>query len=199
MLFRLKLRGFMAQFYLLFSSGFLPLVVSLCEDVSPGAWWHAWQRTEKAISGSIHHVALLPRERCTFVSLIRKIRLDFPKFRVLDIGATAYPWSIQSGIVDVIFDFNARNHANCFSTAELDTGLKCCSSTTDECFDDLFTRERCCRGNQPLVLGIIEGDVTDAEGEGWAKVFLGEIGMFEDIWCLQHKNSMVVSGSPQRW
>ena len=140
----------MAQFYLLFSSGFLPLVVSLCEDVSPGAWWHAWQRTEKAISGSIHHVALLPRERCTFVSLIRRIRLETPKFRVLDIGATAYPWSIQSGIVDVIFDFNARNHANCFSTAE-----------------------------QPLVLGIIEGDVTDAEGEGLGEgVSGGEIGMF---------------------
>lgn len=188
--FRLNLRGVMAlQFYLLFSSGFLPLVVSLCEDVSPGAWWDAWQHAEKAISGSIHHVALLPRERCTFVSLIRRIRLETPEFRVLDIGATAYPWSIQSGIVDVIFDFNAGNHVNCFSAAELDTGLKCCSSTTDECFDDLFTRERCCRGNQPLVLGMIEGDVTDAEGEGWAKVFLGEIRMFDILMMFDVYNS----------
>lgn len=148
----------------------VPRVVSICEDVSLGAaWWDAWQ--QPGVSG-IQHLALTARDRCPFVAFIRRIRLDRPSFRVLDIGAVGYPWSIHSGVADVIFDFQATNLPNCFLTDEVARAEACCSSLDDQCFDKLFTRERCCRGKQPVFVGMIDGDVTNVEGAGWAKMCL---------------------------
>lgn len=151
-------------------------VTSMCEDMSSSVpWWDAWKDAAKPGIG-IHHVALLPRERCAFVSLIRRIRAERPAFRVLDIGASGNPWSVHAGITDYIFDFRASHHINCFSTEEIETesAMRCCASTEDACFDKLFTRERCCRGHEPVVVGLIDGDVTDALGEGWTALFLVE-------------------------
>lgn len=151
-------------------------VTSMCEDMSSSVpWWDAWKDAAKPGIG-IHHVALLPRERCAFVSLIRRIRAERPAFRVLDIGASGNPWSVHAGITDYIFDFRASHHINCFSTEEIETesAMRCCASTEDACFDKLFTRERCCRGHEPVVVGLIDGDVTDALGEGWTTLFLVE-------------------------
>lgn len=147
----------------------VPPVVSICEDVSLGAWWDAWQ--QPGVSG-IQHLALTARDRCPFVAFIRRIRLERPSFRVLDIGAVGYPWSIHSGVADVIFDFQATNLPNCFLTDDMARAEACCSSLDDQCFDKLFTRERCCRGKQPVFVGMIDGDVTNVEGAGWAKMCL---------------------------
>ena len=149
-------------------------VVSICEDVSvTEALWDAWRSS----SDGIRHVALTGRDRCAFVSLIRRIRLEMPSFRVLDIGAVGFPWSIHAGVADVIFDFQATNTPNCFSVTEMSNGQaeRCCTSTSDDCFDKLFTRERCCRGRQPVFLGMIDGDVTNAAGAGWSKMLLGQV------------------------
>ena len=147
-------------------------VVSMCEDASvPDALWDAWRSS----GDGIRHVALTGRDRCAFVSFIRRIRLEMPSFRVLDIGAVGFPWSIHAGVADVIFDFQATNTPNCFSKDEMSNGQaeRCCETASDDCFDKLFTRERCCRGRHPLFLGMIDGDVTNAAGAGWAKMFLG--------------------------
>eukprot|EP00435_Cladocopium_sp_Y103_P005277 s2040_g1.t1 len=122
----------------------LPRVVSICEEVLPA--FITW------------------RDRCPFVAFIRRIRLERPSFRVLDIGAVGSPWSIHSGAADVIFDFQA--------TDEEPRAEACCSSLDDQCFDKLFTRERCCRGKQPVFVGMIDGDVTNVESAGWAKLCL---------------------------
>eukprot|EP00434_Breviolum_minutum_P013556 symbB.v1.2.011946.t1/scaffold813.1/size160256/2 len=164
-------------------------VTSMCEDMSSSVpWWDAWKDAAKPGIG-IHHVALLPRERCAFVSLIRRIRAERPAFRVLDIGASGNPWSVHAGITDYIFDFRASHHINCFSTEEIETesAMRCCASTEDACFDKLFTRERCCRGHEPVVVGLIDGDVTDALGEGWTTLLrLVEISGKFDLVITSH-------------
>ncbi|CAK9095333.1 unnamed protein product [Durusdinium trenchii] len=163
---------------------FLPSTVAImCRSDEMGPWWNAWLASATEPEGpGIQHVALTDRSRCPMISFIRQIRQGHPTFRVLDIGAVGNPWSIHSGVVDAIFDYQATNYPPCFSTAELHTrGRRCCSSKDDDCFDSLYTRERCCRGEEPVFVAMIDGDVTDALGEGWAKLmaFVDTVGKFD--------------------
>ncbi|CAJ1357772.1 unnamed protein product, partial [Effrenium voratum] len=130
-------------------------------------WFDLLQDDGVGISG----LALTDGDRCPIISLIRRARAAKPSFSVLDIGAVGNPWSVHSGVADVIFDYQATNYPPCFSTAEISTrGKTCCSSKDDDCFDELYTRERCCRGADPVFLGMIDGDVTDETGTGWERL-----------------------------
>ncbi|CAE7937279.1 OS5_229L, partial [Symbiodinium necroappetens] len=157
----------LARLILLWSC--VPPALAACDPSLSDSWWDAWRASGDA--GGIRQVALTNRDRCAYIALIRRIRSESPSFRVLDIGAVGYPWSIHAGLTDVIFDFQATHSPNCFSRDDMIGAQNCCSSKGDACFDHLFTRERCCRGEQPIFLGLIDGDVTNTEGAGWASLF----------------------------
>ncbi|CAE7257363.1 OS5_229L [Symbiodinium natans] len=131
----------------------------------------------------IRRLALTDGDKGAVVGLIRRQRRVQPKFSVLDIGAVANPWSIHSGVADAIFDLFADHYPSCFLPDQLQWGRDCCSSKHDACFDGLYTRERCCRGPEPVQLMQFVGDVTDEHGGGWKNLqaYVAAFGKFDFV------------------
>eukprot|EP00933_Yihiella_yeosuensis_P081211 TRINITY_DN94779_c0_g1_i1.p1 TRINITY_DN94779_c0_g1~~TRINITY_DN94779_c0_g1_i1.p1 ORF type:complete len:338 (-),score=45.83 TRINITY_DN94779_c0_g1_i1:23-1036(-) len=123
----------------------------------------------------IHRIALTDGSKDAIVALVRKIRIKQPDYSVLDIGAIGNPWTIFTGIADVIFDFTAKTYAPCFGyytsgpvLEEDDLGKQCCAKPNTGCFDKEFTYERCCRGKKPTTMKSFNGDVLN--GRDWKEL-----------------------------
>jgi len=134
-------------------------------------------------------VSLSPaHERKTLINYIENERRHRNgTFSVIDIGAMGNPWSVSAGIIDAIADLFATNHVDCWSGWERAVSEACCRSTpstSHSCFDESYTRTRCCRNGFPQnKLVLFPVDITSPDGWEMLHAYVRQNGRFDFAIC----------------